>query len=136
MKTEGAATSNDLTRRSFIKRSVVAAVAASSLTIFSGLVNAAEDSDYCEIRREDRLYQWQNGYPSIPVSYCWATNYSNDKYDCQMTCGNYIPRDRNGDPKRDDNGKLVLKPRTVYCILSKEDAERLGIWCLRETQMV
>jgi anaerobic selenocysteine-containing dehydrogenase len=32
--------SNGITRRSFIKRSVVAAVAASSMTIFSGLVNA------------------------------------------------------------------------------------------------
>jgi uncharacterized membrane protein len=31
---------NGLTRRSFIKRSVVAAVAVSSLTIFSGLVDA------------------------------------------------------------------------------------------------
>jgi hypothetical protein len=32
--------SSGLTRRSFIKRSVVAAVAVSSMTIFSGLVNA------------------------------------------------------------------------------------------------
>jgi len=46
MKTEGTATPNGLTRRSFIKRSVVAAVAASSLTIFSGLVNATEDSGF------------------------------------------------------------------------------------------
>jgi len=36
-----------LTRRSFIKRSVVAAVATSSMTIFSGLVNAAEEYDSC-----------------------------------------------------------------------------------------
>jgi hypothetical protein len=34
------ATTNGLTRRSFVKRSVVAAVAVSSMTIFSGLVNA------------------------------------------------------------------------------------------------
>jgi len=35
------------TRRSFIKRSVVAAVAVSSLTIFSGLVNAAGERANC-----------------------------------------------------------------------------------------
>ena len=33
--------SNSITRRSFIKRSVVATVAASNLTLFSGLVNAS-----------------------------------------------------------------------------------------------
>jgi hypothetical protein len=38
--------SNGLTRRSFIKRSVVAAVAVSSMTIFSGLVNAQNFEPY------------------------------------------------------------------------------------------
>ena len=38
---ENEPTPNGLTRRSFIKRSVVAAVAVSSMTIFSGLVNAS-----------------------------------------------------------------------------------------------
>ncbi len=37
-------TNSGLSRRSFIKRSVVAAVAASSMTIFSGLVNAGNES--------------------------------------------------------------------------------------------
>jgi hypothetical protein len=41
---ENEPTPNGLTRRSFIKRSVVAAVAVSSLTIFSGLVNAQIES--------------------------------------------------------------------------------------------
>ncbi|RYG09055.1 MAG: twin-arginine translocation signal domain-containing protein [Burkholderiales bacterium] len=34
-------------RRSFIKRSVVAAVAVSSMTVFSGLVRATNGSDAC-----------------------------------------------------------------------------------------
>jgi len=55
MKTESSP--SGLTRRSFIKRSVVAAVAASSMTIFSGLVEAGgagttgsgnAESDSCE----------------------------------------------------------------------------------------
>jgi hypothetical protein len=37
---------NGVTRRSFIKRSVVAAVAVSTLSIFSGLVNAADPAGY------------------------------------------------------------------------------------------
>jgi hypothetical protein len=37
---------SSITRRSFIKRSVVAAVAVSSMTIFSGLVNAANGEIY------------------------------------------------------------------------------------------
>jgi hypothetical protein len=41
MKQEPTST-NGLTRRSFVKRSVVAAAAASSMTIFSGLVDAAK----------------------------------------------------------------------------------------------
>ena len=35
---------NGITRRSFIKRSTVAAIAASNLMMFTGLVNAAEES--------------------------------------------------------------------------------------------
>ncbi len=38
-------TSSGLTRRSFIKRSVVAAVAVSSMTIFSGLVRADPEGE-------------------------------------------------------------------------------------------
>ncbi len=37
--------SSNLTRRTFIKRSVVATVAISSMTIFSGLVNAFDVTD-------------------------------------------------------------------------------------------
>lgn len=39
-------TNGGLTRRSFIKRSTVAAVAVSSMTIFSGLVNAGTPTSY------------------------------------------------------------------------------------------
>jgi hypothetical protein len=39
---------NGLTRRSFIKRSVVTAVAVSSITIFSGLVKANPATNYPE----------------------------------------------------------------------------------------
>lgn len=37
-------TNNGITRRSFIKRSTVAAIAASNLAIFSGIVNAYDES--------------------------------------------------------------------------------------------
>ena len=64
--------SNGVTRRSFIKRSVVAAVAVSSMTIFSGLVNAANtgDSSYCKLAFED-IFSMQNNKLVYIGSHCW-----------------------------------------------------------------
>jgi len=47
MKAKTSLTNTGHTRRSFINRSIVAAVATSSMTIFSGLVNAAGEYDSC-----------------------------------------------------------------------------------------
>jgi anaerobic selenocysteine-containing dehydrogenase len=67
-----------LTRRSFIKRSVVAAVAVSSMTIFSGLVKAGDNPVYihirdgCELSKEADQWNFPDGV-SIMVYKCWSS---------------------------------------------------------------
>jgi len=85
-----------LTRRSFIKRSVVAAVALSTMTIFSGLVRA-EGQDYqetCKLTKEPDEWIFDKG--NIAIYKCSATGPICDK---DMPCGRMFEMDPfTGDP--------------------------------------
>ncbi|QTN32415.1 twin-arginine translocation signal domain-containing protein [Akkermansiaceae bacterium] len=105
-------TSSNLTRRSFIKRSVVAAVAVSSMTIFSGLVRASNYNPPpppkpCVVKTKDILigdvYAW---------TLCW---YANAKASCANNseiCGKSITPDP-------DTG--IAQDQFVVCSLHKSE---------------
>jgi hypothetical protein len=83
-----------ITRRSFIKRSVVAAVAVSNLAVLSGLVNAADDgSEYKDIPRRKDPYsscRVQNPFDTeLNVHRCF---YVNVDINCGKTaiCGDQL----------------------------------------------
>jgi hypothetical protein len=69
-----------VTRRSFIKRSVVASVAISSMTVFTGLVNAADVRDYTG-KNCPNICTWGGGNKILGVSK--ADCYRNGKVVCQ-----------------------------------------------------
>jgi hypothetical protein len=85
------------TRRSFIKRSVVAAVAVSSMTILSGLVKAiGEGSEYtCQFWSEDE-WEWdpETNTPKVVLVYCWYKNAEG----CNETESCYAYFDEDGNP--------------------------------------
>lgn len=88
------------TRRSFIKRSVVAAVALSSMTIFSGLVNATlpgstgtETKKPCKVKRQ--IVQSANGVYLYTKCFFENSSGCTDKND--TPCG----------PLIEDNTKIV-----------------------------
>ena len=93
-------TPSGITRRSFIKRSVVAAVAVSNMTIFSGLVRA-EFEEYgvsipppCGLTLEP--YEWTFDDKIITVWKCSATGPVCDK---EIFCGRMYEMDPfTGDP--------------------------------------
>lgn len=80
-------TNSGLTRRSFIKRSVVAAVAVSSMTIFSGLVNAGVKSAYdCQDSNSNGApCTWKGGPKKINVSQGNCYSESGGKVVCTCT---------------------------------------------------
>jgi anaerobic selenocysteine-containing dehydrogenase len=104
-----------LTRRSFIKRSVVAAVAVSSMTIFSGLVRASKD------------YQPEEEDPSCAYS-SWTKKWHEEDGvcyiihvidECHGRPGNWRTRSRecvvnckNGDPQMEEASEDDLNRKT------------------------
>ena len=77
------------TRRSFIKRSVVAAVAVSSMTIFSGLVNATlpgstgtETKKPCKVKRHVETNEGKYLYTK-----CWFENSDGCTDTADIPCG-------------------------------------------------
>jgi len=95
MKTETSPTPSPsgLTRRSFIKRSVVAAVAVSSMTIFSGLVNAESDAASGTLPDADQASLNSCNIP-LPIGCVTGTCYATNKHDgalCVVTCVNKKP---------------------------------------------
>lgn len=95
--------SGGTTRRSFIKRSVVAAVAVSSLTIFSGLVNAnLPGGGYpCSISKNQGKFGDGGNFNDVEILFCRAK-----KADCyqELKCGKFY--------QLDENGRVKVNPQT------------------------
>ena len=96
--------STGLTRRSFIKRSVVAAVAVSSMTIFSGLVRAEGEGGTetvcaqgtpCSIKKVKDGQIWQGGLHDVYE--CTCTGTVGCCTSSKIKCGNWF----------DDNGNVI-----------------------------
>ena len=110
--------SSEISRRSFIKKSVVASVAAGNLTMFSGLVNAKDDNPsepepLCIpqfVPRDDGDFDcyWDNADDQN----CWRDNFECYDFDDDNEAGH---GDGFGDPK------------TVNCFTA--DAPNLGVRC-------
>jgi hypothetical protein len=87
MKREPSSTTNGLTRRSFMKTSVVAAIAAANLTIMSGLVDAQTAGPY-DLPDADQASLNNCNIP-IPIGcvtgICYGTNKHNGVL-CVITC--------------------------------------------------
>lgn len=105
-------TSSSLTRRSFIKRSVVAAVAVSSMTIFSGLVRASNYNPppvvkKCSVKTKDILiddvYSW---------TLCWYDNARESCKNNSKICGKSLTPDP-------DSG--IAADEFVVCLLHKSE---------------
>ncbi len=117
------------TRRSFMKKSVVAAVAASNVTIFSGLVDAAEEEasggkkctlSYVNVRTESILVfddgEGTKTWQSMSVHDCVAGS-------CVGTigCSVYYRTDENGKIIRLQDGRIIWYPVTAKCIVGGAD---------------
>ncbi len=79
--------SSNLTRRSFIKRSVVAGVAVSSMTIFSGLVNASVTHPSPSVKCSGSTCAWSGGPKTPDVSQGTCQNDDNQGCTCTWRKG-------------------------------------------------
>jgi hypothetical protein len=124
---------NGMPRRSFMKKSVVAAVAASNMTIFSGLVNAGEgpldvfkypDCKYCDIEKVpvDMTF----AVPCVEINgRCERVQNAPQQYECQadqscsldLECGEtYVYTDEAmGCVVADANGIPIRVPVKFNC---------------------
>ncbi|MDQ8191628.1 hypothetical protein, partial [Roseibacillus persicicus] len=106
-------------RRSFIKKSVVASVAATNLTMFSGLVNAQSASPSprdpkCELQTWDQgvttIFLKGGGTIQVTRVRCRAINCASG----YGQCGEY-PKLTNGTAELDSDGKVVTVPVDLPC---------------------
>jgi hypothetical protein len=125
-------TPSGITRRSFIKRSVVAAVAVSNMTIFSGLVRA-EFEEYgvsipppCGLTLEP--YEWTFDDKIITVWKCSATGPVCDK---EIFCGRMYEMDPfTGDPILDPiENQMIWTDVKLNCATDRHPTT----YCLRST---
>lgn len=121
-----------LTRRSFIKRSVVAAVAASSMTIFSGLVRAdsilygVEVGDGVFCFRHMQPDQWIFPNHTLPVWKCSAVG---QECDAHIPCGRMYEMDPfTGEPTIELlTGKMIWNDIFLHCATDRAPLK----YCLR-----
>lgn len=136
-----------ITRRSFLKRSTVAVIAATNMMMFTGLVNAAgthpspaiplDDSTNmwkCNVKKTRSLIQFPNN-TQAQVFICTADS----SCDLEITCGKMYVLNDLGNPEvlngvkttqdvkwkcdektymSDDNNNEVEMPKTVVCLRS------------------
>ena len=131
--------SNGITRRSFIKRSTVAAIAASNLMMFTGLVNAHEESPSpmvgggeCVIDKIDTVlnYTINNRVVPVEVYICSATGCEK-----QLDCGQHFLYDANNIIATYPDGQPVFIGVSVKCIPEGEEQPEPTI-CVKPPQMV
>jgi len=118
-----------------MKKSVVAAVAASNVTIFSGLVDASEEqgsgngAEECVIRTAPgTIPDPDPDNDAVVIDYCWG----DPSCDTTLNCGNYYLKNEDGSWKRNEEGDIVEDARKFKCadVQSKEEAIQKGIWCI------
>ena len=99
---------NGITRRSFIKRSTVAAIAASHLMMFTGLVNAVEESPSpfetgllppnCSVVKDPRKVDFSIGHGEYEriekLTECWCSD--NGVGNGEIACGVWKTFDAEG----------------------------------------
>lgn len=128
-----------ISRRSFIKRSTVVAIAATNMMMFTGLVNAIHISPSpetqsfrnmkaCKVHRSEHDYT----YPNKSTAKVWGcTALKSCKY--IINCGEYYKLDADGNPEKDIDGNRVTVPVQWLCEDSNmedpDEAEQK--WCLR-----
>lgn len=126
-------TSNGMTRRSFMKRSTVAAIAATNLMMFTGLVNAdelspspQEDATKCIPKKTDaiEILRINNVNVRANVFICEATG-----CDQVVPCGSYVKFDNNNNIILDENGKPLLFDVNVQCV---KNGNAIPVICFKE----
>jgi hypothetical protein len=130
---------NGITRRSFIKRSTVAAIAASNLMMFTGLVNAVEESPSpmvgggeCVIDKfaTNLFYAINNRVENVPVYICTATG-----CDKKKPCGQHFLYDANNIIATYPDGSPVLTDVFVQCIPDGNQTPPTTV-CIRPVQLL
>lgn len=102
-----------ISRRSFIKRSTVAAIAATNLLMFTGLVNAGEESPSpkkCKVMIDVGTTDWSvdKGIGNVihKINDCWCDD--NTLGNGQIQCGVWYEFDKDANP-------VLVKPVFVTC---------------------